>query len=253
MSKHIIGVIHLPALPGSPGHRLDVDEIVRHAIRDARALKGVDALIIENFGDAPFSPASVEPQVVSVLTRVALEVKQVAGLPVGVNVLRNDAISALAVALAVGAEFVRVNVLTGVYVAGEGLLTGNAHDVLRYRRRIGCTARIFADVLVKHARPLGPVDIPRMARDTAYRGGADALVVTGAATGEEPDPETLRMIRDAVPDKPLYIGSGLTPENAPMLLEPADGAIVGTAFKVGGNVANPVDRNRVRRLLARIR
>lgn len=253
MSKRIIGVIHLPALPGSPKHELPVDEIVKRAVRDAKALEGVDALIIENFGDTPFTPGTVEPQVVSVLTRVAMEVRQAANLPVGINVLRNDAVSALAVALAVGAEFVRVNVLTGVYAAGEGLLVGNAHEILRYRKRIGCSAHLFADVLVKHAQPLGPINVPQMARDTAYRGGADALVVTGTATGKEPDSETVQMIRNAVPDKPLYIGSGLTPENAGKLLRHADGAIVGTAFKAGGKVTNPVDRNRVRRLLEQIR
>jgi membrane complex biogenesis BtpA family protein len=250
----IIGVVHLPALPGAPAARLPIERIEAFALREARALRGVDGLVIENFGDAPYAPGRVGPEVVAVMTRVVGAVARTAGVPVGVNVLRTDGVSALAVAHAAGAAFIRVNVLTGVYAAGEGLLTGIAHELLRTRRRIGAErVKIWADVDVKHAAPVGSFDLAQAARDAAYRGGADALIVTGSATGREPAAASLDAVRRAVPDRSLYVGSGLTAANARDLLRRADGAIVGTWLKRGGRISNPVDPARVRALLRRAR
>lgn len=250
----IIGVVHLPALPAAPRARLSVDQLEKFALREVRALRGVDAVIIENFGDAPYAPGRVGPEVVAVMARVVTAAVRAAGVPIGVNVLRNDGISAMAIAHAAGAAFLRVNVLTGVYSAGEGLLTGIAHELQRYRRQIGAErVRVWADVDVKHAAPAGRFDLAQAARDAAYRGGADALILTGAATGVAPDPVRLDTVRRAVPDRPLYIGSGLTDRNARELLRHADGAIVGTWLKRGARTANRVDPARVRRLLGKTR
>lgn len=250
MKKQIIGVCHLAPLPGSPS-AVPLKQAVERALRDARALRGVDAVIVENFGDRPFPAGPAGPETVAAMTVAAREIQRVLRVPLGINVLRNDARSALAVAHAVGADFIRVNVLCGVYVAGEGLLTGDAAALLRFRRSLGSRVKIYADLLVKHAQPLAPAPIATLARDTAYRAMADALIVTGAETGREPDRGTLQAVRSAVPDRPILVGSGLTPDNID-LLSAADGAIVGTAFKAGGRTSAPVDARRVKAFLLKL-
>jgi membrane complex biogenesis BtpA family protein len=168
--------------------------------------------------------------------------------PVGVNVLKNDAQAALAVAAATGAAFIRVNVHVGAVVADQGLIQGDAYTTLRYRRLLGAETRLFVDVGGKHAVPLAPVDLEQVARDAADRGLADALVVSGPATGQATDPGDVKRVRAAVPDRPLLVGSGVTPETIGQLLALADGVIVGTWLKRGGRPANPVDPERVARL-----
>lgn len=249
VAKRIIGVCHLEALPGSPRSRLSMERIEQLAVKDARALArgGVDAVIVENFGDRPFAP-SVGPETVAAMTAVSREIRRAVDVPLGINVLRNDVKAALAVAHAVGAEFIRVNVLAGVYVSGEGMLVGNAAEVLRFRKSLGSRVRIYADVLVKHAQPFPAAPTSTLARDTAYRALADALIVTGPETGIEPDAKTLQAVRTAVPDRPLFIGSGLTPDTIELLAF-ADGAIVGTSFKS----RNRVDLRRVKDLVSKIR
>lgn len=243
--RPVIGVVHLLPLPGSPRAR-DFAEVRKRARADAEALRGVDAMIVENYGDAPFAAGTVEPHVVACMTVIARELPR----PLGINVLRNDAESALAIALAVGADFVRVNVHTGVMHTDQGTLTGRAHESMRYRARIGSRAKIFADVLVKHAT--GGPDPATAAKDTAYRGLADVLLVTGPETGRPPNPERLAAVKRAVPDRPVLVASGLTPENLGAFAA-ADGFIVGSALKRGGRAENPVDRARVRKFLAAMR
>jgi membrane complex biogenesis BtpA family protein len=163
------------------------------------------------------------------------------GCPLGINVLKNDARAALAVAAATGAAFVRVNVHVGAVVADQGILQGDAHGTLRYRRLLGTTTRLFVDVGGKHAVPLAPVDLDQVARDAAYRGLADALVVSGVATGEPTPLADVRSVRAAVPDRPILVGSGVTPDTVRELLAVADGAIVGTWIKREGRTGAPVD------------
>jgi membrane complex biogenesis BtpA family protein len=242
-------MVHLLPLPGSPRARRP-EEVLRRALADARALArgGADGLLLENFGDAPFAPRDVEPHVPALLAVAAWEARRATGLPVGVNVLRNDAKAALAAALAAGAAFIRVNVHVGTAFTDQGQIDGRAYETLRYRRALGCPAKVFADVGVKHARPAGAGDVASAAREVAYRGLADALLVTGAETGSPPDPERLR----AVPDRPVYVASGVTPEGVRAYRE-ADGFIVGTALKKGGRPEGPVDPARVRALARAIR
>ncbi len=239
----MIGVIHLPPLPGSPAHFLPMDAIVDHALRDAQTLAtaGFNALIIENFGDAPFHATTLPPASLAALAVVADRVRQTVRLPLGINALRNDARGALGIAAAAGACFVRVNVHTGVAATDQGLIEGRACETLEYRKLLGHRVAILADVHVKHATPLNEPDIVRAARDTAYRGLADGLIVTGRATGEPVDLDELRRVREAVPDRRLFVGSGATVDNVRDLFEIATGVIVGTAIKVGGDTASPVD------------
>ena len=253
----VVGMVHLPALPGAPGSDGDVAAVVEHALADARALDagGVDAVLVENFGDAPFYPDAVPSHVVAAMTRVATEVQAVVDVPLGVNVLRNDADAALAVAAAVDVAFVRVNVHTGARVTDQGVVEGRAHETLRRRAELDADVAILADVAVKHSAALAHRPLDEVVAETLGRGRADGLVVSGPGTGRAVDADCLEAVverRDALgADAPVFVGSGTTPGNVADLLAVADGAIVGTAFKQGGETTNPVDRERVADLVDR--
>ena len=252
----LIGVIHLPPLPGDArGGQRSYQECYAHALADGRALieGGVDGIIIENFGSAPFQKGDASdpapPHQVAALTAVATAlISEGSGVQVGINCLRNDARAALGVAAAVGAHFIRVNVLSGAYVTDQGLIEGEAASVLRYRRQLEAPQlKIFADMLVKHAAPLAPLTAEQAALDTWKRGGADALIVSGSGTGAPVSATLLGSVQRAVrAEVPIYIGSGLTLENLTELAPLASGAIVGTALKVNGELSAPVDPRRVR-------
>jgi len=249
--KAIIGMVHLLALPGSPRWAGSMRAVIQAALEDARALAegGADALIVENFGDVPFNTSRVDAATVAAMSVVTAEIARAVSLPLGVNVLRSDALSALAVAAATGARFVRVNVHVGAVVTDQGLLQSAAYDSLRYRRLLGLDVKILADVQAKHGVPLVPIPLEHEARDCVARGLADALVVTGVATGEPTALADLKRVRGAAPHVPLLVGSGATAETAAELLSMADGLIDGTALKRDGVLANPVDPRRVRRLV----
>ena len=253
--RAVIGMVHLRALPGSPRWEGDMGAVVRAALDDARALAegGADALVVENHGDVPFTAGRVDAASVAGMAVAIAEIRRQLSLPVGVNVLKNDVRSALAVAAATGARFVRVNVHVGAVAADQGVIQSEAHDTLRYRRLLGLDIRILADVQAKHGVPLAPVPIEQEARDCWERGLADALVVSGVATGQPTPMSDLKRVRGAVPDAPLLVGSGATPETVAELLSVADAVIVGTSLKRDGRLANPVDVERVRRLVAAAR
>lgn len=251
----LIGVVHLAPLPGSPGYRGSMDEVLERAMEDAAALEsgGLDGAIVENFGDAPFFPDRVPPETVAAMARVVSEIRRVRKFPIGVNVLRNDAESALAVAAACGARFVRINVHVGAALTDQGIVTGAAHRTLRQRRALFPDGQkaplLLCDVDVKHAAPLAPRDLGEWAEDTFHRGGADALLVTGSATGREPDWNDLRRVREAVPEAPVLVASGVTEATIGRVLREARGAIVGSSLKQGGRTFEPVDPERVRALV----
>ena len=220
---------------------------------DAEALAegGARGVIVENLGDAPFAAGPVEPHVVACLSRVALAVRERFGdaLCVGVNALRNDVLGALGAASAAEAGFVRVNVHVGAMVTDQGLIQGRARDTLLYRQRVAPSVGLVADVLVKHAVPLGDQQLEAVARDTWYRGRADALILSGSGTGQPTSADDLRRARAAVPEAPIWIGSGLTPETLPELGPLCDAAIVGTALHEGEQLDRPLDPERVRRMV----
>ena len=157
----LVGMCHLPPLPGSPLHTLPVSGIIEHALRDAQTLReaGFGSLMIENFGDTPFGSGPIEPWTTATLAVVVREVRAATGLPVGVNALRNDGLAALGVAVAAGAAFIRVNVLVGVSATDQGFIEGAAAELLRARARLGVDVRILADVHVKHAVCVSQPDI----------------------------------------------------------------------------------------------
>jgi membrane complex biogenesis BtpA family protein len=252
----VIAVLHAPPLPGAARAALALETITAHVVSDAAAAAagGADALLLENFGDAPFTRRRVGPEVVAVMTRLALAVRAAAPLPLGINVLRNDACAALAIAQAAGGSFIRVNVLAGVVATDQGLVMGEAARVLAFRRRIGAEGiAILADVDVKHGRPLWGESIAGRAADLCERSLADALIVTGPATGEAPILEDLEHVRRACPGMPILAGSGVTPANAARLLPGCRGVIAGTGLKIGGQVAAPIARERVAELVTAAR
>jgi len=261
--RPVVGMVHLAPLPGAPG--FDDDDDGRAAIRDAalRDLRrldagGVDAVMVENFGDAPFYADDVPKHVVASMTALVRDLRRETDLPLGVNVLRNDAEAAVSVAAAAGADFVRVNVHAGARLTDQGVVEGRAAETVRLRDRLGATddVSILADVDVKHSAALAERPLGEEVAELLERGHADGVVASGAGTGRETDRDHLRAVVDArdglgVDDAPVFVGSGVTRETVAETLDLADGAIVGTALKEGegGETTAPVDEDRVRALV----
>jgi membrane complex biogenesis BtpA family protein len=253
----IVGVIHLPPLPGSArgSSARDMHGILESVRRDtaAWAIGGADALIVENFGDVPFRKGAVGPETVAAMTVAVSLASAESGLPVGVNVLRNDVEAAVAIAALAGGQFVRANVYAGAAVTDQGLIEGRADAVQALVRRLDAPISVWADIDVKHAAPVAARPIGELAEDAVMRGLAGAIIVSGAGTGHPTNLADLRAVRAALPGTPIYVGSGATETTLPSLLEIANGAIVGTAAKVDSIVANPVDPHHVRALVAAAR
>ncbi|WP_346291710.1 photosystem I biogenesis protein BtpA [Sphaerothrix gracilis] len=243
----IIGVVHLLPLPTSARWQGNLQTVIARAEQEATALAsgGVDGLVIENFFDAPFTKEQVDPAIVSAMSLIVQRLMQIVALPVGINVLRNDARSALAIATCVEAAFIRVNVLTGVMATDQGLIEGQAHQIMRYRRELGSDVKILADVLVKHARPLGSPNLTTAVQETIERGLADGVILSGWATGSPPSLEDLELAKAAAGDTPVLIGSGADWENIPKLMQAADGVIVSSSLKRHGKIDQPIDPIRV--------
>jgi membrane complex biogenesis BtpA family protein len=250
-NARLVGVVHLPALPGAPRARLDALAIAEQAAAEARVLEaaGYDLVLVENFGDAPFFAERVPPVTVSAMTACAAAMRRACPrLPLGVNVLRNDAEAALAVAAVVGAACIRVNVHTGARVTDQGLVQGRAAETVRARRALGAEGvALWADVDVKHSAPLAERDPAREAEDLVKRGLADAVLVTGEGTGRGVDTEKLRRVREAVAGTPVLVASGATVESLPALAPLCDGVVVGSALRADGKAGGPVDGARAER------
>ena len=253
--KPVIGVIHLLPLPTSPRWGSSLKEVIDRAEQEATALAagGVQGIIVENFFDAPFTKDRVDPAVVSAMSLVVHRVKQMVGIPVGINVLRNDGHSAMAIASCVGAQFIRINVLMGVMATDQGIIEGDAYQLLRYRRELGTDVKIFADVLVKHAQPISVPKITAAVHDTIHRGLADAVILSGWATGNPPTTEDLQEAKLACDETPLFVGSGATWDNVPQLMQYADGVIVSSSLKRNGQIQQAIDPIRVSRFVEAVR
>ena len=240
-------MLHLPPLPGSPRCSSDLASIRAFLLRDLDALQsgGADGVMIENFGDVPFFPGTVPNHVVATMTVLAAELRRKTDLPMGINVLRNDGRAALAIAHAVGAQFIRVNVLCGTRVTDQGIVCGIAHDLLRDRMMLKADVAVLADVDVKHSAPLAERSLADEVSDTLERGLADALIVSGAGTGKHTDPTHVRQVHAAAKSAPVFIGSGADPTSIPEYLPYCDGFIVGTWMKSNG----VVDAEKVRAIV----
>ena len=243
----IIGVVHLLPLPTSARWGGSLKAVIERAEQEATALAagGIDGIIVENFFDAPFTKDQVNPAVISAMTLIVDRLMNLVVVPVGINLLRNDAKGALAIASCVNAQFIRVNVLNGIMATDQGLIEGNAHEILRFRRELGSDIAIFADVLVKHARPLGTPNLTTAVQDTIERSLADAVILSGWATGSPPTIEDLELATAAAKGTPVLIGSGANWDNIGQLMQAADGAIVASSLKRQGMIHETIDPIRV--------
>jgi len=255
-TRPIFGMLHLPALPGSPNYGGSMEQVIEHALRDAKTLadSGISAMIIENLGDYPYYPITEEPETVAAMTRAALAVRQAyPDMPLGINILRNSWKSAIAVAKIVDAQFIRLNVLTDAMVTDQGPIIGEAHLALRYRKAIGAeNVLLFCDLYSKHAGPIVERDVQTVALEMVGRGMADALIISGAGTPFPPDPARIQAVREAVPDTPIILGSGITLAHAE-IVRYADAAVFGYGSKPSGNMDDPVDGITVKQFMSLIR
>jgi membrane complex biogenesis BtpA family protein len=246
-----IGVIHLTALPGSAAYEgATMDAVADRALRDAEAYArgGIHGLIVENHGDIPFAkPDEIGQETAATMAVITERVRREVGLPVGVNVLANAVLTALAVAKAAGAAFVRANEWANAYVANEGIVEGQAGRAARYRSWLWAQdVRVFADVHVKHGAHaiVGDRSIAELTRDAEFF-DADAVIATGQRTGDTATLDEVGAVREATA-LPLLVGSGVNASNVGDLLGTADGVIVASSLKAGGVWWNPVDPTRVR-------
>jgi uncharacterized protein len=233
--KCVVGMIHLPALPGAPRAVETLEQIAQHAVQEAAQLiqGGIHAIMMENFYDVPFAKDGVDAVTMTCLTRIASDIRrQFPKIPLGINVLRNDAIAALAVALASDADFIRVNVLSGARVTDQGLIQGCAYELMRKRAQWRANhIAVMADVDVKHSAALAQRAVEDEVEDTVLRGLADAVIVSGAGTGKSVDLAKVERVSRAAQGRPVFLGSGVTKENVKTYHDFAKGYIVGTAFK----------------------
>jgi membrane complex biogenesis BtpA family protein len=254
VEKPIIGMVHLWPLPGAPGYAgYGMDTILDRARRDAEALLegGVDGLIVENMWDLPYYVGTdVQMEAVTAQAVAASKIVEMAGVPVGVNVIHNGWQAELAIAVAAGLDFIRVCILTGARLWDTGELDhGSAANLLRRRKELGAERiKLFADVDKKHSLPFPGLDLETHIEWTEfYR--ADALIVSGRMTGDAPPLDKVRRAKE-VATRPILMGSGTTAENIAGFLKYADGAMVGSSLKADGVAENPVDVERVRRYMA---
>ena len=252
----VYGVVHLKSLPGSSGNYLTLDEIIELAQEDVNSLLfgGVDGLIIENFGDIPFTKDDVSKRTIASFTKVVENIEYDRDVKVGINVLRNDGIAALSIAEATNADFVRINVLNNVMMfTDQGIIEGKANEIAKFKNTLNKDIDIYADVFVKHAVPPEGSKIENHTEELIERAGADVVIVTGDGTGHQIDIEDLSKVRDIVPQGRLAIGSGVNEENIDDYVGLADILIVGTSFKVDQDVSKRVDQRSVEQLIQMIR
>jgi hypothetical protein len=255
-TKPVIAMIHVGALPGAPANRSTVRELTAHAVAEARLYRdaGVDGLAIENMHDVPYLRGSVGPEITAAMTAIALAVKDASGLPSGIQILAAANHEALAVAHAADLQFVRVEGYAFAHVADEGIIQSSAASLLRYRRAIGAErVQVWADVKKKHSAHAitADVGIGETAAAAEFM-RADAVIVTGAATGREASDADIADVRQHC-RLPLYLGSGITADNLAHYYSLADGFIVGSHFKTEGRWSEPVDPRRVEQFMRVLR
>ena len=241
--KPIIGMIHMPPLPGAPGHTMSMKQLMEFALSEADKLEsaGLDACIVENVGDVPLFKDSLPSYTVAAMASITQAVVGRTKMKVGVNMLRNACEEALSVAHVAGAHFIRCNILIGAYATDQGIIEGCAAKVAGLKKTLGSSVLLFGDVHVKHAYPIFNVEIQYAAQDLAERGGADAVIVSGPRSPVPPTFERVKKVREAV-DKPVLIGSGIGLANVRQFYERSDGLIIGEPdFKVGGVWGGPSD------------
>lgn len=229
----VVAALHLLPFPGSAHPDAQpISAITEYALRNiAHAVQaGVRAVYLQDLGDHPVAP-SVQPHTIAGVTAIGSAVRrEFPGLTLGVCLMSHGAREPLAVAQAIGAQFVRLKVYVGAMVKAEGILQGCAHEAIQYRAQIGAQdIAILADVYDRTGEPLGRMPLVDEARQAATFGRADGLILTGRSFAESI--EMLSEVRAANLGVPLLLGGGATTENVGQALQYADGVIVSTAFK----------------------
>ncbi len=248
-------MVHVGALPGTPGNCQSIEQIVSHAVSDARILgqEGVDAIMIENMNDRPYLNRKVGPEIVAAMTAIACEIKRTIAIPMGIQILAGANQEALAVALAAGLDFIRSEGFVFGHLADEGMMNSDAGRLLRYRKQIGAGhIQVLVDVKKKHSSHTISNDIS--IEETAKAAGfflADGVIVTGKSTGERAAQKDVAEVKKAV-NIPVLIGSGIDVDNIPEYWEYADGFIIGSSFKKQGNWENEVDAKKVRSFVQKV-
>lgn len=251
--KIVIGMVHLKPLPGSPNFEGDLEQVYESALQDLKAIEagGAHGAIVENFSDVPYTTENPLETVLS-MTAIVAGLKREATIPIGVNFQFNCAKEEIAIAYVCGAEFIRVEAFVENRMGPFGLTLAKAPELMRYRAKLGAKTLIFADINVKHTYPMTSQDLSLDLKETVSA-GADAIIVTGLQTGQNPSVDEVKFVKRCAPDVPLLVGSGVTAENVSSLLEYADGIIVGSYIKKDGIVKNPVDPERVRHLVEEVK
>jgi len=248
--KPIIGVVHLLPLPGSPKFSGDIDAIFERAESETQSYyqAGVDGLIIENYNDEPFALGELPIEQLSLMAAITALMRKKITIPIGLNVHFNDWRAEIAIAYTCRAQFTRIEVFVDTVITAAGLVQPCSPQVTRYRKEIGATGvAIWADLHPKFSNNLLPISLSESAH-MAKSSLADALIITGRETGFPTPLEDIKIVKETV-DLPVIAGSGTTIDNVGAVLKIADGAIVGSAFKEGGNVHNKVSPSSVKALL----
>ncbi|MCY1721751.1 BtpA/SgcQ family protein [Prolixibacteraceae bacterium Z1-6] len=255
LQKSIIGMVHVGALAGTPKNNQSVETIIANAVVESKILQqeGVDAIMIENMHDRPYLNRVVGPEIISVMTAVACELRKVISLPLGIQILAGANKEALAVALAAGFDFVRSEGFVFGHLADEGMMNSDAGELLRYRKQIGAGhIRIFTDIKKKHSSHAvsGDISIQEMAKAAEFF-LSDGVIVTGNSTGEKASVEDVKVVKEAI-KVPVLIGSGIDEQNIQDYWPFADGFIIGSSFKRNGIWENELDKNRVREFIRKV-
>jgi len=255
VSKPVISMCHLHALPGDPSYDAEkgLPWVVEKAREDLRALQegGVDAILFSNEFSLPYL-TKVETVTVASMARIIAELKPEVKIPFGVNVLW-DPQASIDLAMATGATFVR-EIFTGVYASDFGLWNTNCGEVVRHRRAIDAGhVRLLFNIVPESAAYLASRNVADIASSTVFNTHPDALCVSGLTAGAEASAQTLQVVKEAVPDTPVFANTGVRVDNVTRQLSVADGAVIGTAFKKDGNTWNPVEYQRVKAIMDKVK
>ena len=255
VDKPVIGMCHMQAMPGDPKFDATkgLDWVLEQARADMLALQegGIDAIMFSNEFSLPYL-TKVESVTVASMAALIGELKREINVPYGVNVLWDPSAS-IDLAMATGAQFVR-EIFTGVYASDFGLWNTNVGEVIRHQHNIGAEhVRLLFNIVPEAAAYLADRQIADIARSTVFNNQPDALCVSGLTAGAETSAQTLKFVKDAVPETPVFANTGVRTENVADQLAIADGAVVGTTFKHDGNTWNAVDSKRVKALMQKVR
>ena len=256
LHKPIIGMIHVDALPGTPKYNGSVKSIIEKAISEALLYQslGVPALMIENMHDVPYLNRNVDPEITTLMSIILFEIKRSIDLPLGIQILAGANKEAIASANSAGAEFIRAEGFVFAHVADEGIFSSDAGELLRYRKEIGAeNILVFTDIKKKHSSHsiTADTDILETAKAAEFF-LSDGVIITGSSTGKEPSLVEIRSVKNNV-GVPVLAGSGITAENIKVYLEYCDALIIGSYFKEEGKWYNPIDPDRVKMLLSKVK